>query len=138
MEKQELDKQEMLDSILDNINDYSESANFCDFYNDIFNTDYIIGNYEAEQKLKGFYDENYGRGIFAAINYIKDYEQENFGQINVNDLTSAERLANMIAAVRGEEVLDEVLDDADLSEDDKVSEENAKRVVDAIKEESED
>lgn len=73
----------------------------CDLHNELFNTDYfIIGYHAAEEWLK----ENVG--IFAAIEEIKEYEQNNFGEVNT-DFSSSEKVVNMYAYIKGEELLSE-------------------------------
>lgn len=79
----------------------------CDLHNEIFNTDYfIIGSYAAEQWLIN------NPGIFQAIEDIKKYEQDYFGEVNT-DISSAEAVANMWAYIEGENILatSEVLND---------------------------
>ena len=44
------------------------------------------------------------RRIFAAIEEIKEYEQDNFGQVST-DLSSSEKVVNMYAYIKGEEIL---------------------------------
>ena len=91
----------------------------CDLHHELFNTDYfIIGYYHAEEWLKK------NVGIFAAINEIKEYEQSNFGQVTT-DLSSSEKVVNMYAYIKGEEILadcptlqanwDKKLDTADIA-----------------------
>lgn len=71
----------------------------CDLHNEIFNTDYfIIGYYQAEEWLKN------NPGIFAAIDEIKEYEMGNFGEVNT-DFSSSEKVVNMYAYIKGEEIL---------------------------------
>ena len=71
----------------------------CDLHNELFNTDYfIIGYYNAEKWLT----ENVG--IFQAINEVKEYEQSNFGAVST-DLSSSEKVVNMYAYIKGEEIL---------------------------------
>lgn len=71
----------------------------CDLHNEIFNTDYfIIGHYAAEQWLIN------NPGIFQAIEDIKEYEQDHFGEVNT-DFSSAEAVANMWAYIEGENIL---------------------------------
>lgn len=71
----------------------------CDLHNEVFNTDYfIVGYYQAEEWLKANY------GIFAAIEKIKEYEQDNFGEVNT-DLSSSESVVNMLVYILGEELL---------------------------------
>ena len=68
-----------------------------DLHHDVFNTDYfIIGTYKAEQWL--------GERAFQVINIIKDYEQDNFGEVTT-DLSSPERVVNMYAYIVGEMVV---------------------------------
>ena len=65
----------------------------------IFNEDYfIIGTWKAKQWL--------GSEVFEAIEKIKEYEQDNFGQVGT-DFSDAEKVANMLAYVLGEELLSE-------------------------------
>ena len=69
-----------------------------DLHHYLLNEDYfIIGYYKAEQWLKK-------DSIFNAIETIKEYEQENFGQVKT-DLSSSESVANMLAYILGEEIL---------------------------------
>ncbi len=71
----------------------------CDLHNELFNTDYyIIGTYEAKEWLKDF--------TFDAIETIKEYEQDNFGEVNT-DLSDPENVVNMYVYIVGEEVLAE-------------------------------
>lgn len=73
----------------------------CDLHNELFNTDYfIIGTYKAEQWLIN------NPGIFAAIEEIKDYEKDNFGEVNT-DFSSSEKVVNMYVYIKGEEILQE-------------------------------
>lgn len=71
----------------------------CDLHHELFNTDYfIIGYHNAENWLT----ENVG--VFQAINDIKEYEQRNFGEVST-DLSSSEKVVNMYAYIKGEEIL---------------------------------
>ena len=71
----------------------------CDLHHEIFNMDYfIIGSYRAKEFL--------GNEVFDAIEEIKNYEQENFGQIST-DLSDPEKVVNMLAYIIGEEMLNE-------------------------------
>lgn len=81
---------------LDNIQDGQYA---CDLHNELFNTDYfIIGYYQAEQWLIA------NVGIFAAIEEIRQYENDNFGAVNT-DFSSSEKVVNMYAYIKGEEIL---------------------------------
>jgi|GEM_PF-1528478 len=85
---------------LTNVN--ADSTYGCDLHNELFNQDYfIIGYYNAEQFLK-----NTSEGVFGAINLVKEYEESNFGAVST-DLSSSEKVANMYAYIKGEEILNE-------------------------------
>jgi hypothetical protein len=81
---------------LDNVN---EGVYACDLQHELFNTDYfIIGYYAAEQWLIA------NVGIFAAIEEIQKYEKDNFGEVST-DCSSSEKVVNMYAYIKGEEIL---------------------------------
>ena len=70
-----------------------------DVHHEAFNLDYyIIGTWKAEQWL--------GDQVFNIIGFIKDYEQDNFGEV-YTDLTSPEAVVNMYAYIIGEEIVSE-------------------------------
>lgn len=93
-------KQELISIIIDAINDNrlnDQPVN--EVHNEVFNTDYfIIGRFEAEKWLI-----NNG-GIFNAVEIIKDYEQDMFGQVNT-DFSEAEHVCNMYVYILGEEII---------------------------------
>lgn len=93
-------ERELKNTIIDAINDGRlENKDVNEFHHEIFNTDYfIIGRHDAEQWLI-----NNG-GIFNAIETIKQYEQDNFGEVST-DLSEAEKVCNMYVYVLGEEIL---------------------------------
>ena len=71
----------------------------CDLHNELFNTDYyIIGRYKAEQWLL--------EDTFNIIGQIKEYEQDNFGEVTT-DLSEPENIVNMYVYIVGEEILGE-------------------------------
>lgn len=121
--KQELASQVlaiMEDSDGQDYNDFDELFDAC------FNEDYyIIGTYKAAQALNDFKPNedldpvNTGsltEGAFGAIGLIQQYEEDNFGEVNT-DLSDPEKVANMVAYIRGEVLFDEVLDDLGLEND---------------------
>lgn len=84
---------------IDGMANINEGQYAADLHHELFNTDYfIIGYYQAEEWLKA------NVGIFAAINEIKEYEQSNFGEVTT-DLSSSEKVVNMYAYIKGEEIL---------------------------------
>ena len=73
-----------------------------DLHHHAFNTDYyIIGTYQAKQWL--------GDRAFDVIEIIKNYEQENFGEIST-DLSNPENVVNMYAYIVGEEITNKWLE----------------------------
>ena len=76
-----------------------ESEHASDLHHYLLNEDYfIIGTYKAKQFLDG--------EAFNAIEKIKTYEQDNFGEVST-DLSEPEKVVNMFAYVVGEEILRE-------------------------------
>ncbi len=90
---------DLLDYALENIQNLSPHTTYgCDLHHELFNTDYwIIGRYKANKWLKK-------HGVFNVIDQIKEYEEFNFGEVTT-DLSEPERVANMFAYIKGEEIL---------------------------------
>jgi len=71
--------------------------NIDDLHHEIFNTNfYIIGRYKASQWL--------GDETFNVINFIKEYENDNFGSVNT-DFSEPEAVVNMYVYIIGEEIV---------------------------------
>ena len=101
--KQTINK-EILEHAINGIANISEDNTYsCDLHNELFNTDYFIIGYAAAEKFLSECED----GIFGAIEIIKEYEQNNFGEVNT-DFSSSEKVANMYAYIKGEEILSEV------------------------------
>ena len=92
-------KQDVKNYIIDQLNDdVGLDQHISDLHHYLLNEDYfIIGYYKAEEWLKK-------DSIFNAIETIKNYENDNFGQVST-DLSSSESVANMLAYILGEEIL---------------------------------
>ena len=72
-----------------------------ELHNEIFNTDYyVVGTYEAKKWL--------GDKAFDIIGEIKEYEIDNFGEVNT-DLADPEKVVNMYVYIVGEELINEML-----------------------------
>jgi len=82
----------------DQIKEYlKDECGVSELHHHAFNQDYyIIGTYKAEQWL--------GSMAFEVIGFIKDYEQDNFGEVST-DLSDPERVVNMFAYIIGEELV---------------------------------
>jgi hypothetical protein len=84
---------------LDNMESIQEGQDASELHHQLYNMDYfIIGYYQAEQFLVN------GPGVFNAIGEIQEYEKSNFGEVTT-DCGSSEKVANMYAYIKGEEVL---------------------------------
>lgn len=93
---------ELKEHIEDSIKEWKENGTWNsqwkeDLHYHLFNEDYyIIGTHKAKEWL--------GDKVFEVIEYIHDYETENFGEVNTT-LSNPESVANMFAYIRGEELL---------------------------------
>ena len=74
-----------------------------DLHHYAFNEDYyIIGTYKAKQWL--------GEQAFDIINIIKNYEQDNFGEVTT-DFSSSENVVNMYVFIIGEEIIEDAIEE---------------------------
>ena len=99
----EYKKEEIKQYIPDSIENY-EGCQADDLHNGLFNNDYyLIGYYNCERWLndKGL------NNTFEVINYIKEYEQINFGEITTN-FSNAESVVNMYVWIIGNEILNDI------------------------------
>ena len=93
-------KEELRDYILSKINQY-DFLEPIDLHHELFNNDYyIIGYYQAEQWLK-----EHDISIFRGIEFVQDYERNNFGDDAIRTYDNAESLVNMITYIIGEELI---------------------------------
>jgi len=96
-------KTELKEYILDNINYYDnidELIRDNELHHELFNTDYyIIGTYKCKEWLK-----EHNLCTFEVCDFIKEYEVDNFGECTT-DLSSPERVVNMLVYILGQEVL---------------------------------
>ena len=84
---------EYINCILDNDDIY-------DLHHKAFNTDnYIEGTYQSTQWL--------GNEVFNIINFIKEYEVDNFGEV-YTDFSSPEKIVNMYVYIIGESLVSEL------------------------------
>ena len=91
-------KERFLDFISEQTNDWI-NENYDELHHHAFNTDfYIIGRYKATVWLE--------KHVFYCINVIKEYEQENFGEVTT-DFSDPEKVVNMYTYIVGEQVVSE-------------------------------
>tara|TARA_X000001382_G_scaffold80559_1_gene56689 strand:+ start:355 stop:717 length:363 start_codon:yes stop_codon:yes gene_type:complete len=100
-------KNEIKEHIIYELNNYSwneiieKREDIAELHHNLFNIDYyIIGRYQAKQWLS---DE-----VFNVIDYIKEYEEMNFGEVSTN-FSEAEHIVNMYTYIIGEEILYDLL-----------------------------
>ena len=123
------------ETILDAITEYADEGNTLEDIEDYaFNADpWIIGIWPASEALKGFdeesqlYEETNLNGIFGAIQYVQDYETDEFGKVLTN-LAEPEQLASMVAYINGEHIIYELSEALDIDLDDELTEQQAKQL----------
>ena len=94
---------EYFDDYIKENKEYLEESKYWkdDLHHHAFNEDYyIIGTYKAKQWL--------GDMAFDVINFIKEYEQFNFGEVST-DLSDPEKVVNMYVYIIGEEIVGDYL-----------------------------
>ena len=117
--------QEIKEHIIDNI-EYYEGTQADELHNELFNTDYyLIGYYNCEQWL---FDNNINN-TFRVIGYIKDYEQNNFGE-SYTDFTSSESVVNMYTYIIGEQIFNHI----NYNYDGELTKKDIKNIIKDIKE----
>ena len=95
--------QQYFDDYINENDEFIDKSNLDDLHHDVFNTDYyIIGTYEATQWLE---DQ-----VFNIIEFIKDYEINNFGEV-MTDFSSSESVVNMYVYIIGESIVSDYVDE---------------------------
>ena len=121
-------KKEALEDIKETLESYN--GYYCDLHNEVFNTDYyIIGTYEAEKALEQY-------GTFEAIRKIKEYENDNFGEV-FTDLSDPEKIANMLYYIVGNEAIQDLYEYSETfseNENDSATVENSDKIIQDIDE----
>jgi hypothetical protein len=76
--------------------------NLDELHHSVFNTNYfIIGHYQSNKWIADNFED-----AFSAIEIVKEYEVENFGQFNTK--IDSENIANMLSFICGEHVIAEL------------------------------
>lgn len=106
--KHESMREEAIEAIIEAL-ESGYSGYYCDLHNEVFNTDYyIIGTYEAKEALKEY-------DVFEAIKLVQEFEEFHFGEVNT-DLSNPEKLINMVYYIVGDEVICEMNDIEEFSD----------------------
>lgn len=131
-------KDEIIET-MQNAEDYS-ADDFDELFDYMFNSDYyIIGTYEAiealetyknDEKLDGY--ETALNGVFGAIQLVKQYESDQFGDA-FTPLDDPEKLASMVEYIRGESLFGEALIKASLDMDSETTKQNIQKFIEATK-----
>ena len=91
---------EITDYLVDFLNEQDEDwirEYWEDLHHHAFNTDYyIIGRHRATEWL--------GQEVFNVIDYIKEYEQENFGSVST-DFSEPEHVVNTYVYILGDRII---------------------------------
>lgn len=126
----------MLSTIADELENGSQSLE--DIQMDTTSRDlWIIGTYKASQALEEFSEEDqlYAsttlNGVFGAIEYVKNYEEDMFGNVNT-DLTDPEKVANMVAYINIECVLNDLSEKFDIDIEEELTDQQANNIVNYI------
>ena len=97
----ELLKQDVKDYLIQQLeDDIGIDNDINELHHYLINEDYfIIGYYQARKWLEK-------ESVFKSIEKVKEYEQDNFGEVST-DFSNEEKLANMLAYVLADEILNE-------------------------------
>lgn len=133
-------KNEVLDVIIDNLEDYIGSA-FETYEDETFNQESNIYTRNAALDLDKFVKDDatdyedtvVDSGAFGAIQLVQAFEENELGEVNT-DLSDPCKVADMVDFIRGTRVFEELLNEADFDLDDEITEESAKKVIKLAKE----
>ena len=97
----ELLKQDVKDYLIQQLqDDVGLDNDINDLHHYLINEDYfLIGYYNCRKWLEK-------ESVFEAIEKIKEYEESNFGEVST-DFSNEEKVANMLAYVLADEILNE-------------------------------
>lgn len=128
-------KKEAAEAIINCLED-GYTGYLCDLHNEVFNTDYYeTSKYEA---IEWFSD--YVGSVFEVIEEIKNYEQDNFGEVTTN-FSDPCKVLNMFWYIIGDEVMGELMEgsaDCDELWNEELTEEENKLVLKIFKERMEE
>lgn len=131
-----MSKEFSYDTMLATIGDALDDGNHTleDIQMNTTNTDlWIIGTYKASQALEEFSEEDQlytGTnldGVFGAIEYVKNYEIHQYGEVLTN-LLNPEKVASMVAFINGEQIINELSDKLNLNLFDELTEQQLKQL----------
>lgn len=136
-------KEQVMDRILNNIDRFEgQQTDFDTIMQELFNSKKFsnINTIESISALDLFQNDpdiDWGidagkrNGVWAALYIIKDYEETDLGEISTN-WSDPNDVANMIDYIRGNTVFGDILDDANVTFDDKPTKANIAKVKEAL------
>lgn len=125
MSKVYFEQSEAIESIIE-VLENGYDGYLCDLHNEVFNSDYyIVGTYEANQALEQY-------GVFNAIEEIKTYEQNNFGEV-YTDFSDPEKVANMLWYIIGEGVTNDLASEFDELWNDEINEQDNPEILEHLR-----
>lgn len=101
-------KQEAISDILD-VLESGFDGYYCDLHHEVFNTDYYVIGTSAAKKILTELD------VFECIELVQNYEKDNFGEV-CTELSNPEKLLNMVYYIVGDEVICEMNDIPEFSD----------------------
>lgn len=126
------DNKKMVAALLDYVD---EGVSLQECYEDVtMDNPWILGWYNAIRELEKFdeddqvFEETRMNGIFGAIQYVKDYEKDEFGEVNT-DLSNPEKLATAVASINLDNFIYDLADTLKIDRDDELTQDEANMVV---------
>ncbi|MBM6955113.1 hypothetical protein [Limosilactobacillus coleohominis] len=115
-------RQEIVNQIRASMNDYDESNNIGNLFDDLFNSDYyIIDSYKAAKALDSDWQDDWSGllnqysvdlpGVFGALQLVRHYDEATIGieDINVDEFLDPERIANKVEYILAAYQMDQIL-----------------------------
>ena len=128
----------ILETIAEYVTEHSDEEDIAllDIHDAFFDSDpWIKGKYRASEALKDFneQDQLYKAtnldGVFGAIEYVQFYEIQNYGDGEVlTNLLNPEDVANMVASINGEQIVNELSDKLNINFFEELTEQQVKQL----------
>lgn len=120
------------------LNFVDEGETLEDISYNAFNLDcWILGTYQAAQALAEFdeedqqYTDTMLNGVFGAIEYVQTFEDNEIGE-RVTDCSDPEKLADVVAYINGNELINNLMDEFNLDIDDELTEKQANEITEYL------
>ena len=134
----EFNEKTILETIAEYVAEHfdDDGITLLDIHDAFFNSDpWIKGKYRASEALKDFneQDQLYKAtnldGVFGAIEYVQFYEIHNYGDGEVlTNLLDPEDVANMVASINGEQIVNELSDKLNINLFEELTEQQLKQL----------